>query len=103
MVDDFKSYIGDIGTHVKLYLDIDLTGYSSIIIIVRRPVDGGGTQSLQWSADIESIPLGVIYHVTKSGDFLTRGIYTVHGIVDFSDGRHFTSKSDTFRIWTEWE
>ena len=103
MVDDFQSYIGDIGTHVKLYLDIDLTGYSLITIIIKRPTDSGGIETLEWTADVESIPNGIIYHVSEAGDFSIKGIYTAHGVVDFSDGRHFTSKSDLFRIWAKWE
>lgn len=90
-----KVYAGDVGTTIRLYTGIDLTGYSAIEIKYR--VDGGAGSS--WTAVLPSgmtASDGYIEFVTTSA--LTAGTYEVQAYVDFGS-TEFYGETISFSVY----
>ena len=90
-----KSYVGDIGTRIRLTLDADLAGYTDIDFKIKKP---DGTE-LDVDCTVEDETNGIIYYDVVDGDFDVAGTYLIQAEITFSDGDYLLSETKSFTVY----
>lgn len=78
-----KVYVGDIGTQIKIDMQEALTGYSVVILKVKKP----NGSLVQWYPTVVPNAEGiesVLGYITLSGDLNARGVYKIQPYIEFA-------------------
>lgn len=104
MLDD-KSYVGDIGTRVRSYLNADITNVSGLTYYWKKPIASAPTETeiVTHEPSIEDYLSGVVYYDTLNGDFDVGGEYKHQVLVVYSNGNTYRSYSKSFMIYEHFE
>ena len=97
-----KSYVGDIGTRIRITLDSDddLTNATEVLMLIRRPDE----TELSYTATVEDVgPPGIAYYDVIDGDFNQAGKYYAQLKVTFSDGDVLKSETKGFTVYEAYE
>ena len=91
-----KTYVGDMGTIIKLRTKVDLTDAQAMAIRVKVPGNG----EKQWPAEVDGPASGgVLQYTITSGDLSVAGEYKVAALVSFTDGSRYTGETATFTVY----
>lgn len=89
-----KIYSFDIGTRLRMDIQANLTGYSTVEYKIRKP-DG---TTLTKTCTVEDIANGIIYYDTVLNDLDQIGSYSIQAQIVFSDGDQFESETQFFLV-----
>jgi len=89
-----KIYVGDIGTQLRTTLNEDLTGYSLIQYKIQKP---SGTIVTK-TCSVEDVLNGIVYYNTIDGDLDEVGFYKIQTDINFANGNHNESVTQTFYV-----
>ena len=95
----YKSYVGDIGTRIRSFLNTNISGATSIEYRIKKP----NGNEVTWPCDIETITGGVVYHDIVSGEFDVSGRYEVQTLVEFTNGDRFFFFIIDFIVYGEYD
>jgi len=91
-----KTYVGDVGTLIRLATKVDLSEATTKIILVRKPTQA----KVQWPAEVlPPASGGIVQYAIQAGDLNEAGEYKVAASVDFSNGTHYTGETATFKVY----
>jgi len=98
-----KSYVGDIGTRVRTYLNADITLYTGLTYYVKKPISETGTEIVDWDCEVQSEGSGIVFYDVESGDFDYHGEYKIQTLVEYQNGDRFKSYTRSFIIYDPFE
>jgi hypothetical protein len=90
-----KSYVGDIGTRIRINVCSDITSASGTWYNVLKP---DGTE-VEWDCMIEDYTKGIIYYDTISGDFNISGRYKYQGEIVLTNGDRWSAETRMFDVY----
>ena len=91
-----KIYTFDIGTRLRMTLNEDITGQSSVEYKIKKP---GGTIETK-TCSVEDLGDGILYYDTITGDLDVVGQYSIQAQVVFSAGvDQFESETQYFNVY----
>jgi hypothetical protein len=88
-------YQNAIGIDLAVATSYNLTGYSTISLIITKP---SGTK-LTKNPSVTSVALGTLKYETISGDLDESGQYKIQAIVTYGDGDVIKGEIDTFEVY----
>ena len=92
-----KSYVGDIGTRIRITLNTSIAGLSTQQFFIKKPSGAIVTKT----AVVEDASDGILYYDTISGDFNEIGKYMVQAKLTFASGNIFKTKTNDFIVYEE--
>jgi len=95
-----KVYRGDIGTALKLYTGVDLTGASALQIFVKKP---SGAEEI-WYAGVDSEDPKTMVHICTGSNLDESGEYLVQAFARFRGGTGWAGRGQTasFFVYEPW-
>ena len=94
-----KSYVGDIGTRIRMTLNTSLAGASSVKFCIKKP----NNSEVEKTCVVENVPTGIVYYDSETGDFNVAGEYYIQAKVTFTDGDIIKSTTARFMIYNAYE
>lgn len=71
-------YTGTVGLRIRVHVGIDISGAGAVRIRVTKP----NTDVVNWTAQIESAEMGIIYYDTQLNDLDIAGVWYINGVWD---------------------
>lgn len=90
---------GDIGTLFRVNVGTALEDVALVELKVKKP---SGTE-VTWSAVIEDVDEGDIYHIIEDGDLDETGNWLLSAEITFEDGGFFQGRTAKFVVYEQFD
>lgn len=79
------TYAESFGVRINVTTEMDLTGYSTLELLVKKP---NGT-TVAWDLTVVSLTEGTCYYTTTDGDLDLKGVYLVQAHMITGDSEYY--------------
>lgn len=104
-----KSYVGDVGTIIRVSTGVNLSAADSYVFKVKRPAFGEiEADEVEWEPSIEGAPVdGILFYEVTDDDFDRPGDYKLQSFVTFpdlthTDGDKWTGSLTIIKVYEVW-